>query len=243
MNRNKKLRLLLVDDDAVMRELLSALLDVEGDEVIAVETPEDAIRILTEEKTLDAVLTDLHLPEIETETLISQLREHSADIPLLGISASAPEGNLRLRLDGFLMKPFGAEQVHEAVRQAKRPSEAVPTRPESPHAGPGTPVLDLETYAKFAASLPAGQVGELYRFTLADVEKRLTAIGLAAERGDFESCRSEAHAIKGGCGMVGALELRSLAATMETGATADTLTLAEMNEACDRLRRMLDTLT
>jgi CheY-like chemotaxis protein len=242
MTGNAKLRLLILDDDAVMRELLSALLAAEGDEVTTAETLEDALRVLEDEASLDAVLTDLHLPDIDTRTLLTRLREHCGETPLLGMSASQPHEDVLALIDGFLMKPFGVEEVHDAVREVGTPSGATPDDGSASHAGTGTPILDRDVYAKFAASLPTGQVGELYRFTLSDVEKRLDTIRQAVGRNDFETCRSEAHAIKGGCGMVGALELRSLAASMETGATTDTSALAEMAEACERLRRMLYTL-
>ncbi|HEY4356051.1 MAG TPA: response regulator [Acidobacteriaceae bacterium] len=242
MTGNAKLRLLMLDDDAVMRELLGALLAADGDEVTTAETLEDALRVLADDAAPDAILTDLHLPDIDTRTLLTRLREHCGGTPLLGMSASPPQQDVLALIDGFLMKPFEMEAVHDAVRQARNQPGATLAEGSASHAGTETPVLDREVYEKFAASFPAGQVGELYRFTLADVEKRLDAIRLAVAHGDFETCRSEAHAIKGGCGMVGALELRSLAATIETGATTDTSTLAEMAEACERLRRMLVTL-
>jgi HPt (histidine-containing phosphotransfer) domain-containing protein len=57
----------------------------------------------------------------------------------------------------------------------------------------------------------------------------------------------EAHAIKGGCGMLGATELHRLASQLETsgietpppGTPEDVNSLDELSAACDRLERML----
>ena len=57
----------------------------------------------------------------------------------------------------------------------------------------------------------------------------------------------EAHAIKGGCGMLGATELHGMAAELEkngldagtTEGTQEVNSLDELSAACDRLERML----
>jgi HPt (histidine-containing phosphotransfer) domain-containing protein len=59
---------------------------------------------------------------------------------------------------------------------------------------------------------------------------------------DTGQLRREAHSIKGGCGMLGATELHSMAAALETGPTGeepDVNSLDELSAACDRLERML----
>jgi HPt (histidine-containing phosphotransfer) domain-containing protein len=63
----------------------------------------------------------------------------------------------------------------------------------------------------------------------------------AAAEGDDAAFKREAHAIKGGCGMVGALELQKLATSMEQRGLRDddVATLDEFLVACERLRRML----
>ena len=63
----------------------------------------------------------------------------------------------------------------------------------------------------------------------------------AASKGDDAAYKREAHAIKGGCGMVGALELQTLATSTERRGLSDDH-VASLNEfvlACERLRGML----
>jgi len=85
------------------------------------------------------------------------------------------------------------------------------------------------------------RVNQLYAFCLTDTKKRVAAMREAAVRGDDSTYRREAHAIKGGTGMVGAVELQTIASTMEDrGITADYVaTLDEFLVACDRVERML----
>ncbi len=63
----------------------------------------------------------------------------------------------------------------------------------------------------------------------------------AASDGDDAAYKREAHAIKGGCGMVGALELQTLATSMEKDGLSDdhVASLKEFIVACERLRDML----
>jgi HPt (histidine-containing phosphotransfer) domain-containing protein len=64
----------------------------------------------------------------------------------------------------------------------------------------------------------------------------------SASEGDDDSYRKEAHAIKGGCGMVGALELQRLATSMEERGLGDANHVASLDEfmlACERVRRIL----
>lgn len=240
---------LVIDDDEVMRELLGALLGARGYDVATVESAAEAFRALAD-STPDVVLTDLHLPEIEGAELVGRLRELRAPgTLLLGMSASEPEEHVKPLLQGFLLKPFGAEQFEGAVERAKNsPSvgakepAGTPPAADRTEAGAAATVLDESVYAKLAAALPPAQLRELYRISLDDVAKRTEVIRRAAAEGDKALCRSEAHAIKGCCGMVGAVELKALAAAMEAGAAVDTLMLDEMNSARERLQRMLDTL-
>jgi HPt (histidine-containing phosphotransfer) domain-containing protein len=64
---------------------------------------------------------------------------------------------------------------------------------------------------------------------------------LAATSGDNATYRAEAHAVKGSCGMVGAIELQTLATSMEKRGLGDdhVASLKEFPLAARRLRRML----
>jgi HPt (histidine-containing phosphotransfer) domain-containing protein len=77
---------------------------------------------------------------------------------------------------------------------------------------------------------------------LDDVARRIATMREAASAGNETSYKREAHAIKGGCGMIGATELQRLATAMENkGLTANHVaTLDEFVVAQERLKRMLN---
>ena len=96
-------------------------------------------------------------------------------------------------------------------------------------------------YRKFASSMPPPQLEKLYTLCLNDAETRLTTMQQAAADGNDAAYKAEAHAVKGGCGMVGALELQTLATSMEKHGLSDdhVASLKEFTVACERLRGML----
>jgi CheY-like chemotaxis protein len=236
---------LVVDDDVVIHELLRVVLDVEGYEVLLAGSCDEALALLAREgAAIDVVLMDLHIPGVKSAELARLLNAGRArETLLIGMSGSRlPPAEAEL-FGAFLQKPFSGEDFTEAVKRARAGGVGATENPETEDAG-GRPVLDEEIYRRLAAMLPAAQLRELYRITVDDVRRRVDLMRAAQERGDMQAYRSEAHAIKGGCGMVGASELSSLAAAAERStegsSKSDNPALADFDDACTRLQVMLD---
>jgi HPt (histidine-containing phosphotransfer) domain-containing protein len=107
-------------------------------------------------------------------------------------------------------------------------------------------ILNQAVYASFAASMPPAKVHALYTMCLDDAERRLRTMEAASEARDADAYIRAAHAIKGGCGMVGAVELAALAGTMEMDGLPEVDSKAPFGgflAAIRRLRRMLDAQT
>ena len=102
-------------------------------------------------------------------------------------------------------------------------------------------------YQKLAGSMPLGQLQEMYPLCVNDARKRIAVMRSLVTEHDADRFVREAHAIKGGCGMLGATELHRMAAELETrgldtaGAhqAQEVNSLDELSAACDRLERML----
>jgi CheY-like chemotaxis protein/HPt (histidine-containing phosphotransfer) domain-containing protein len=232
------LRVLIVDDDAVMTELLLAVFGLEGHEPVTAESGEAALTLL-QTTPFDVVLTDLQLPGLHGAALAAALR--SAIPPttrLFGMSGSQPSNTDLAAYDAFLLKPFTVEDFTAALTSAKSSSTPGPSAPDP---GPSsTPILDEAIVTRLAKQLPEPKLRELYQLTLDDIAKRLNRMAASQSDGDEDAIRREAHAIKGGCGMVGATELHRLAALREGGSPPDTPPLVDFHAAHDRLKRMLD---
>jgi len=249
--QNPRRSLLVIDDDAIMREILSTVLAMEGYTVHLAESGDEALAFLSEARAgIDIILADLHMPGVQGAELAARLETARAPGTLLiGMSGSRPSVEEVGLYGAFLDKPFAVEQFTQAVNDAAA-GENPPAAPTAPTkaADPGeTAVLDETIYTRLAAMLPPTQLRELYRITVADVLRRVEIMHAAINAGDFEACRREAHSIKGGCGMVGAIELSALAAAVESGSGPGNLPFTEngppfpdFDAACDRLQGMLD---
>ena len=235
---------LVVDDDEVMRELLSALLEAAGHRTLSADSASAGLGIVrAEADALDVVLTDLRMPETDAVEMLRGLRgAMSARMRLIGMSGSEADAAELELLDGFLLKPFSVEEFVAAVERALEGGRKAAPVSANVSKRDAT-VLDEAIYARMAKSLPPVALRQMYELTLDDVRHRAQTIAEAAAAGDATTCMSEAHAMKGGCGMVGAVELRAIAAEIEAGSPVDTPMLEEIAAALERLRRMLDTLT
>ncbi len=233
-----RVRVLVVDDDAVSREVLSLLLDRQGYSVEAADSGDAALQLLQrgQDSLPEVVLTDLQMPGLAGTELARHIRAVcDTHTVLLAMSGSEPGLDIRQAFDGFLPKPFGMEAFAAAIKGCD-PAPAGEATSED------VPILDQAVYEKLAASMRPERMGQLYALCLDDARRRITAMRFAASRGDDDAYRKEGHAIKGSCGMVGAIEMQRLAASMETrglDATNHVATLEEFLLSCERLQRML----
>jgi CheY-like chemotaxis protein len=227
---------LVIDDDALSREVLVVLLEAAGYIAESADSGEAAISLLQTAHSLpQAVLTDLQMPGITGNELAQHLRLLCGPTTtLLAMSATAPEDHSTRDFDGFLLKSFTIGAFTAALAgTAPKPASDSQTKEIA--------VLDESTYLKLTASMRPQQLEQLYALCLADVDSRLTKMRSAAASGDNATYRAEAHAIKGSCGMVGATELQTLATSMEKRGLGDdhVASLKEFPLAARRLRRML----
>ena len=228
-------RVLVVDDDALSLEVFTLLLQDAG---YAVETADSGdaalLHLRTAQPRPEVVLADLQMPGTAGRELALRLRSLCGPATtLLAMSASEPDDASDQAFDGLLLKPFTMEMFAEAVAGTK---PGVVQRSAS-----AAPVLDEAVYSKLAASMRPPQLEKLYTLCLNDTETRLATMRQAVADGNDAAYKTEAHAIKGGCGMVGALELQTLATSMEKRGLSDDhiASLKEFNVACERLRGML----
>ncbi len=228
------LRILLVDDDELSRELLSLLLADQGYEIASAESGDAALRLADGDT--EVVLTDIQMPGLSGSELAQRMRVVAPRAILLAMSGSQPPPEALHGYDGFLLKPFNMEQFALACMQ----KTALP--PEFKAENTTAEALDAAIYGKLSAAMQPAQVAQLYALCLSDAAERVAAMRECAAHGDDEGYRKAAHAIKGSCGMVGAVQLRTLAGRMEEQGLATANHVASLDEfmlASERLRRIL----
>lgn len=118
----KYLKILIVDDEYKILEVLKAYLEKEGYEVITSLNGIDALDKYKNEYP-DLILLDLMLPDICGEDLCKKIREES-NVPIIMITAKIEEGNvingLDMGADDYISKPFNVKQVVARVKALLR---------------------------------------------------------------------------------------------------------------------------
>ncbi|GAA1090765.1 response regulator transcription factor [Streptomyces javensis] len=127
-------RVLVVDDESALADLLSMALRYEGWEVRTAGDGAEAIRV-TRELRPDAVVLDIMLPDMDGLAVLGRLRREQPDVPVLFLTArDAVEdriAGLTAGGDDYVTKPFSLEEVVARLRGLLRRSGAAAARSES----------------------------------------------------------------------------------------------------------------
>jgi DNA-binding response OmpR family regulator len=114
-------RILVVDDNAVVRKVIRQALELEGHDVMVAEDGNEALDCFRE-RVADLVITDIVMPGKEGIETILELRLLETDVKILAISGGglvSPSVYLTsaklLGADGSIAKPFTARELIEAV--------------------------------------------------------------------------------------------------------------------------------
>lgn len=91
MNQPHKHRILVVDDDPAIREMMTALLASEGYSVATADDGFDALLQLTV-KAVDIIISDLNMPHMSGFELLSVVRRRFPEIPVIAISGAYDSG-------------------------------------------------------------------------------------------------------------------------------------------------------
>ena len=115
-------RVLLVEDDLLLSELIEMLLSVEGLDVAHAANGAEALDRLRTDK-FDLVVLDLMMPVMDGwQFRQAQIRDQSlAGIPVIVVSAAGRERLERIQADAYLSKPVDLDELLGCVTQFCRP--------------------------------------------------------------------------------------------------------------------------
>ena len=126
---SKKVRILVLEDDSEMRELLADVLTGRGYEVVAAGGGEEALTMARRER-FDLIVADIRMEGMTGLDAIERAQEHQPNMGSLVISGYASEEEtlraVRLKVGGYLKKPFKMQQLLAHINDivAKRAEEA-----------------------------------------------------------------------------------------------------------------------
>lgn len=232
-------RVLVVDDVALNRKVVSAILERDGHEVVLAATGEEAVARMAEGPRFDLVLMDLHMPGMDgiaATAAIRALPGEAGRVPVHALTAdvfarTSPEYAMA-GFTGFLTKPLD----WAAIRQAIAAAQAGAAAPEAAPANNGAPVLDRAQLAGMFEGLPRDAVDQMYQEFLRSLHEALARLREQRDRDDGAALAREAHSLKGLAGNFGASRLAEAAGSLQTrldsGAMVAGLPLASLEAAC-----------
>lgn len=136
---NAPIKILIVDDEAGVRDLLKDALKLAG---FATEVASDGMNALTVLRTYspDILIIDINMPLMDGFELVERLRKNGNEVPVLMLSARADRVDvtrgLTLGADDYVVKPFGLEELVLRLKAILRRSQVSATPNNSLKCGP-----------------------------------------------------------------------------------------------------------
>jgi len=218
-------RVLVIDDGAENRELLSLVLGDLGISIRMGENGQEALDALAEED-FDVVLMDVQMPVMDGYQAAGRMREMGLTLPVVALTANAMKGFeqkvLAAGYSHYMPKPIdldkltsllgellGGEQV--GVKAPPKAIEAVPSKPAA--------ALEEKIYSPLAANNPKFQ--KIVEQFVVRLEDRVQHMNSCLAEGDFQTLAEMAHWLKGSGGTVGFLQFVEPSQELEAASKAN----------------------
>src|SRR5919199_232120 len=144
-------RVLVVDDDLTVRDVVRRYLELDGHEVALAGNGEDALRWFAEHR------PDLVVPGMDGLEVCRRLRQRSA-VPVVMLTALGEEENriagLELGADDYVTKPFSPRELALRVSSVLRRARSAAPRSEPHELVDGDLTLDLAAHKAIRRGLP-----------------------------------------------------------------------------------------
>ncbi len=129
------MKILVVDDDAIVIKSCTRILETEGFETSTVHGAEEALEIVKKEN-FDLLLIDVKMPKRDGLFLMKEIRKDFPDIPVIVMSGySTPETVAAVYKSGankFIAKPFRPDELLKLIRQVMQKHRADSARSSDP---------------------------------------------------------------------------------------------------------------
>lgn len=123
-------KILVVDDELNIRQILETRLSIRGYTVILAENGEEALYLFRKEQP-NLVILDIMLPKIDGYEVCSEIRKES-QVPIIMLTALGDISDrvlgLELGADDYVMKPFSPKELEARIRSVLRRTEVAGTR-------------------------------------------------------------------------------------------------------------------
>lgn len=124
----RRLKILVADDDPAIQELIRLNLEVQGYEVIVASDGVETVRKVLSERP-DLMILDILMPEIDGYEVMRLLKnsEETSNIPIIVLTAYASDAGALISwvegAEGYLAKPFNPDELLMLVEKVLTSSE------------------------------------------------------------------------------------------------------------------------
>jgi PAS domain S-box-containing protein len=240
---NRRLRILLAEDNEINRMVAIGTLKNMGHHVLAVQNGKEALKALERER-FDLVLMDIQMPDMDGVEATKSIRQMEIGtgkrIPIVALTARAMKGDkekyLGYGMDAYLSKPVKSKHLAEMISRlfvGKNLPEALNTSPSQEDVLNETELLDQ-------VAGDHNLLRKVVQVFQKEYPERLSIIAEAVDSGDAKMIDSVAHKLKGSTGTLGGHRAMNAAYRLESiGKSGD---LSEAREALKQLELELDLL-
>jgi signal transduction histidine kinase/ActR/RegA family two-component response regulator/HPt (histidine-containing phosphotransfer) domain-containing protein len=222
-------RVLVAEDNAINREVLTGLLRHLGLEVETAEDGQAAVEAVAS-RPYDIVLMDMQMPRMSGIEATGAIRQTGNPVPIAGVTANAFTSNRaaceRAGMNDFLAKPVTLDLLAALLRRqgvpladGASPAPAVPRAPPSPTEAEAAATTGH--LRALAAVMGPDSVARLLSQFAAGLDAAEAAMTTAAEAGDLPGLDRHLHAFKGTAGTLGFAALASRGQALRDRARPD----------------------
>ena len=174
------LRILAVDDEQMLTDLLAMALRMEGWDVRTASSGLEALQVARDFEP-DALVLDIMMPDLDGMSVLRRLRESGNLVPVLFVTAKDAVGDRIAGLtaggDDYVTKPFSLEEVVARLRGLIRRSTLTLAQAKDPVLAVGDLTLDEDSYEVARAGTPIELTAtefELLRFLMRNPRRVLS---------------------------------------------------------------------
>ncbi|MGQ0683337.1 ATP-binding protein [Bradyrhizobium sp.] len=244
-------RLLLAEDYEPNCDLIKAMLEQAGHEVVTANNGAEAVRMAVR-SSFDAILLDVQMPQMDGYAAARTIRTAIGGrprLPIIALTANALPGEsercLEAGMDVHVPKPVNWPDLFETIDRLVREERRAETGPSGgadplaePDASSPSPAFDEATLAQLRKSIGHANAGRLLH--LFSVEARVRFLTPPETAEDRDAICREAHTLGGAAGMLGFQQLSDACRNLE-GARPDLFDacLGRCREARDAALRIV----
>jgi PAS domain S-box-containing protein len=243
---NRRLDILLVEDNIINQKLALALLEQNGHKVTVANDGAVAVDLFMQRQ-FDLVLMDIQMPVMDGFEATLRIREYESSqpsspptTPIIALTAYASSADrercLAAGMNEYISKPIRADALHRLIEQQ---TGSVVGESKMPGEAPTSRIVDWNSaFETVGGHRPL--LIDLIEVFLKEKKGMMSAIENAISSGDEQNTRISAHSLKGALGHLGALSASEMASQLESTAANSPVDMEACGELYGQLKDVVE---